>query len=262
MLDRKFHNIFRSYRFTIKGKKIGCSESWKTFDNFKNDMFSTYEEGKRLCRIDKSKIFCKENCSWVSAVDLAESRPGNQKLTYEGETLSLRKWSEKLELSLSGIKLRFHRCKNIYTTKEILFGKEKNKKRKISCSKSMSEQQIKNKASKMISAYRIKDIKNFKIDFKLDVEWFTNNILNSKCYYCEDSENIGCDRIDNSKPHYKENVLPCCYICNTARNNHFTVEEFKLIGKTIKEIKKNRTNDKTKSEINSKRIHTVSLSIC
>ena len=48
------------------------------------------------------------------------------------------------------------------------------------------------------------------------------------------------DRIDNSKGHTKDNTVPCCYECNCARNNNFSFEEMKVLGKTIKQIKENR----------------------
>ena len=41
---------------------------------------------------------------------------------------------------------------------------------------------------------------------------------------------------DNSKGHTYDNVVPCCYVCNCARNNNFTFEEMKQLGKTIKSI--------------------------
>ena len=59
-------------------------------------------------------------------------------------------------------------------------------------------------------------------------------------WYCGDTEDIGLDRIDNTKGHTKDNVVPCCYICNTTRGSNFTYEEMKIIGKTIKEIKRCR----------------------
>ena len=48
------------------------------------------------------------------------------------------------------------------------------------------------------------------------------------------------DRLDNSKGHTKDNVVPCCIECNTARSDNFTFEEMKVIGKSIRKIKKDR----------------------
>lgn len=242
--DKKFNNSYRGFRYTLKGKKIGFSDSWKEFNNFKNDMYDSYDEEKTLFRLDKTKEFSKENCKWITKEELNLYNRDAKSifLTYADETLSLKEWSEKLELSLSGIRLRYFRCKD-YTNYEILFGKTKKAKRLLINTQDLNTKQIRLKASKMISSYRIKDLKNFGVDIKLDTDWFIENVLKSKCTYCDDTSNLGCDRIYNTKPHTKENVIPCCYICNTSRNNHFTVEEFKLIGKVIKDIKTKRNEE-------------------
>ena len=71
-------------------------------------------------------------------------------------------------------------------------------------------------------------------------------MMSQPCIYCGSTKDIGLDRIDNKKGHSKDNVVPCCYICNTARNSNFSFEEMKILGKTIKEIlicrQKNKVN--------------------
>ena len=119
----------------------------------------------------------------------------------------------------------------------------KKKKRNSKKVKDISDQtvNIRAKASKMISSYKIKDkSNNFENKCDIDIDWMINNILTKPCHYCGDTYRIGCDRIDNSKGHTKENVVPCCIECNTARNNYFTYEEMRRLGKTISEIKKDR----------------------
>ena len=69
-----------------------------------------------------------------------------------------------------------------------------------------------------------------------------NNIVSKNCIYCNNNLNIGCDRIDNNIGHIKTNVVPCCYICNIVRSNNFTIEEMKLLGKVIEEIRINKSN--------------------
>ena len=54
------------------------------------------------------------------------------------------------------------------------------------------------------------------------------------CVYCgTTTKNRGLDRIDNSLPHIKGNVQTACTDCNVMRGDRFTVQEMKLIGKTV-----------------------------
>lgn len=48
------------------------------------------------------------------------------------------------------------------------------------------------------------------------MEWIIENIFSKPCAHCgkEGWDIIGCNRLDNSKPHTKDNVEPCCKDCN------------------------------------------------
>ena len=124
---------------------------------------------------------------------------------------------------------------------EIIFGRKK--KRGDRKAKDCKDPNVimRAKASKMISAYKNKDKKmGFENQCDIDIDWMIKNIFNQPCIYCGDTHRIGCDRIDNDKPHTKDNVVPCCIECNTARNNFFTFDEMKIIGNTIRKIKEDR----------------------
>lgn len=61
-------------------------------------------------------------------------------------------------------------------------------------------------------------------------KWIIDNIFSGqKCVYCGDQDwtHLGCDRIDNSKPHTEDNVVCSCGLCNIERGDRYTVEEFK-----------------------------------
>lgn len=67
----------------------------------------------------------------------------------------------------------------------------------------------------------------------LTAEWIEENIFTSVCHYCGETDwhKLGCDRIDNTKPHTPENCVPCCKHCNDKKNIT-TYEEFmRMIGK-------------------------------
>lgn len=75
----------------------------------------------------------------------------------------------------------------------------------------------------------------------LTPEWIVQNITSKPCLYCgEVDDPRGCDRIDNAIGHVTTNVVPCCRLCNKARNDLFTFEEMLRLGETIRRIKDDR----------------------
>lgn len=241
-LNPYIYNSWRGIRFSKKGQKIGCSEEWKDFKTFYYDVIDTYIKGYTLQRKDKEKPFSKDNFIWMTRYDASLVNNENSVLIeYDGKILGLREWSLELEIPLHVIKQRYYSHKGKWTTEEILYGKKKQPpKEQKDYRKLSNEQQIRDKASKMISSYRIKDKKKGFDKPDYDLNWFIENIMKQECVYCGDNKRIGADRIDNNKGHTKDNIIPCCLECNTARSNLFTHEEMFMIGKVIKKIKKQR----------------------
>lgn len=232
-------NSWRSMLYTDKGKRIGTSEEWKDFLTFFNDVSPTYKKGLILCRLYKDKPFSKDNFIWLTREESPLLKDNLIKLNYNGESLYLSELADKYDQSLAGIRLRYHRYKDKYSIEEIIFGRMKSSKRPTIDLKELdSEQSIRNKASKMLSSYRIKDKKKG-FECNLSIEDMIKT-MNQPCIYCGDINKIGCDRIDNSKGHTIDNVVPCCVDCNKARSDNFSFEEMKILGKTIRTIKENR----------------------
>jgi hypothetical protein len=227
-----FYNSWRAIRFTIKGKAIGTSKEWESFDNFRNDMYSSYSPGLRLCRTDKSKPFSKDNCKWVDKSELTKAKLAS--LTYNGQTKTLVEWCADFKLHLNGVKLRYYR-KKYDTPEKILFGLPKRKKRPLLNSADLKQVALRSKAGKMISAYRCKDRKRGYIGFDLTPDWFIEHILCQTCCYCGTKSFLGADRLDNTRGHSKDNIVPACYPCNAMRGDRFTHEEMILLGSFIKE---------------------------
>lgn len=232
-------NTWRGIMYTKKGKNIGVSDEWKSFRNFFNDVSPTYKKGYVFRRLDTSKIYSKDNFIWIMKQEAYLLKSDLVTIEYNGETLHLKQWADKLNLSLYGIKSRYYkRDKYNYTTQEILFGRTRKRGSKII--KNPTESNLRSKASKMISSYKIKDKKNRAPISDITIDWMIENIINKPCIYCGDTNRIGCDRIDNSKGHTIDNVVPCCYECNCARNNNFSFEEMKILGESIRKIKNAR----------------------
>lgn len=82
----------------------------------------------------------------------------------------------------------------------------------------------------LVSAYKQKDNIYNRGECTITPQWVVNNIFTQPCHWCGETDwtKLGCDRIDNSKPHTPDNVLPCCEECNTKRNRR-TYEEYSLM---------------------------------
>ena len=77
----------------------------------------------------------------------------------------------------------------------------------------------KGRAHYLAMGYNAKDLKYRGIKGEMTSDFILKNIFTSKCVYCGESDwsKLGCDRIDNSQIHTPNNVVCCCYNCNTKR---------------------------------------------
>lgn len=235
------YNSWRSKVFTQKGKVVGFPDKWKTYTGFCDDMRIGWQRGKILCRRNQALPYSKDNCFWS---EKSEAQLGKlSKLSYKGQTKTLVEWCVLYQLNYNGVRQRFFKGKN-YSSEEILFGKKLTKSHKVMSIFSIRDSQKQaNKITKMLSAYRCKDRKRG-LNTTITKEYLEDIIRNSKCVYCGDTHNIGLDRIDNNRGHEIGNVVPCCYECNVARSNNFSMEEMKVIGSAIRKIKKMRNETK------------------
>lgn len=230
--DRSKGSSFNSWRSIIdtnKGKLIGYPKEWRDYNVFMSEVQGNWAKGKVCRRYDITKPYSKENCFWADKG--TENLWNLNKLIYNGEEKTLLEWCKIYNLNYNGVKIRYYRKEKYKTPEEILFGK----KREI---KSKSRLKRERSIVRRVQAYRLRDKqKGLKND--LELNW-VREFVKQPCIYCGDTEDIGLDRIDNTKGHTKDNVVPCCYTCNTARSKNFTHEEMKILGKTIREIKKCR----------------------
>lgn len=234
----KLYNSWRAIRFTAKGKRAGCCEEWKNYRKFYEDVAPSFFGGCVLRRKDIHKPWSPDNFMTTTTAAAAAAQESIF-IEYNGERLSLRQWSVRLGIPYNGVKLRYYRHKD-YTPEQILFGIRKARGSKVAKDANEPGVKIRAKASKMISQYKAKDRANGCRVCDITIDWMLENILSKPCHYCGDTRRVGCDRIDNKKGHTMDNVVPCCVECNTARNDYFTYEEMRRLGKTIAEIKKDR----------------------
>jgi hypothetical protein len=66
------------------------------------------------------------------------------------------------------------------------------------------------------------------------------NLVTKNCYYCgyyNENEAIGIDRVNNSLHYTKENIVPCCEICNRIKSFYhplFFINKIKIICNILK----------------------------
>lgn len=72
------------------------------------------------------------------------------------------------------------------------------------------------RASNLVSAYNKADRENGRGRGDLTAQWIVDNIFSKPCAHCgkEGWKIIGCNRLDNTRPHTMDNVEPCCRSCN------------------------------------------------
>ena len=72
------------------------------------------------------------------------------------------------------------------------------------------------RANKLIGHYNSADKKYGRGEGNLTSQWIVDNIFTQPCAHCGKTgwKVIGCNRLDNSKPHTMDNVEPCCRKCN------------------------------------------------
>lgn len=83
------------------GRGIGICEDWKndfmTF--YRWAIENGYKKGLQIDRIDNNGDYAPENCRWVSPKVNSNNRRSNHLLTYDGITLNIQQWSERLGIS-------------------------------------------------------------------------------------------------------------------------------------------------------------------
>jgi hypothetical protein len=107
MKDRcsnKKHPAYQRY------SNIKIDEKWLIFQNFYDDM-GDRPIGKTLDRIDNLKGYYKENCRWATYKEQGMNRCDNRILEFNGKSMTIMEWSEKLKINYSTLSMRINNSK-------------------------------------------------------------------------------------------------------------------------------------------------------
>lgn len=227
-------NSWRAIVYTDKGKKTGFPESWKDYAVFMREVGGEWAKGRIVTRIDTTVPHGPGNSFWADKGTEVVSRL--VKLVFNGAEKTLVEWCNEYGLHYNGVRQRYFKGKG-YSVEEILFGKKRKQR-------TPKERSADFRTARMFGAYRLRD-KRKGVVFDITLSFMRDEIAKG-CVYCGDVENVGLDRIDNSKGHTVDNVVPCCYVCNCARNDNFNHEEMLHIGKAIAQVKRLRDENRQK----------------
>lgn len=90
------------------GRGIVFCDEWAKFENFKEDMYDSWQSGLTLDRIDVNGNYCKENCRWVTRKRQNNNTRANRYLTYEGVTRTLSEWASFVGIKRSTLSMRLN----------------------------------------------------------------------------------------------------------------------------------------------------------
>lgn len=92
-----------------RGIKV-CAEWKNDFLNFYNWAINNgYQEDLTIDRIDVNGNYSPENCRWVSRAEQSINKRNNRRITFNGETKTIKEWSDDTGLSQDVISRRLNR---------------------------------------------------------------------------------------------------------------------------------------------------------
>lgn len=78
------------------GRGIAVSEPWNAFDNFYRDMGPRPSAAHSIERLDNDKGYSPSNCVWALPTTQARNRRRNAVYEFDGKSLCLSEWAERL----------------------------------------------------------------------------------------------------------------------------------------------------------------------
>lgn len=108
MIMRCYNPKSISYKY-YGAKGVEVTSRWHYFDNFKSDMFESYNNGLQLERIDNLKGYGPDNCKWATPKEQSNNTSRNVVLEYNGERLTMSEMARKYNIPIGTFKRRIYR---------------------------------------------------------------------------------------------------------------------------------------------------------
>jgi len=125
MTHSRFYMIYHSIKDRCDKKNCqdykdyggrGIKNKWKTFIDFKNDMYESYilhltkygKSNTRIDRINNNKGYYKENCRWATHIQQARNRRSNHLITYMGKTQTMTEWAIEYKIKVGTLSSRLN----------------------------------------------------------------------------------------------------------------------------------------------------------
>lgn len=89
------------------GRGISYCKEWETFEGFFNSMGNRPTEKHELDRIDCDGNYEPANCRWVTRKEQRRNTRRNRMITFNGQTLCLAEWADRLSINYGTLKSRF-----------------------------------------------------------------------------------------------------------------------------------------------------------
>jgi hypothetical protein len=93
--------------YGARGIKI-C-DKWLEFKGFYEDMYSGYEKGLSIERVDNNGNYEKENCVWADIKTQSKNKRNTAKVIYEGNEYSIIELAEILGVNRQALYMRYYR---------------------------------------------------------------------------------------------------------------------------------------------------------
>lgn len=104
-MEQRCNNINPNISKNWGARGIKCL--WKSFEEFRDDMYESYEQhvqkfgaqSTTIDRIDNNGNYCLENCRWATRKEQAQNMRTTHKLTFRGDTKTLSEWADIVKIS-------------------------------------------------------------------------------------------------------------------------------------------------------------------